>query len=137
MLTEDSRACGNAGVRCGQSIEIGSSGGTYACDAGGGAVSESEHERWEEYYREAAQRDFEHWVYKRCDEEDAAEREMRESQLDDDIDTHSLFEALRLWILDRWDLLRYYWYGRHRRRDMRKFKRLMKRAGKQVSREHS
>lgn len=33
-----------------------------------------EAERWEEYYREAMQRDFERAIYRRCDEEDSKER---------------------------------------------------------------
>lgn len=36
--------------------------------------TDAEIERWEAYYREAAQRDFERAIYRRCDEEDAKER---------------------------------------------------------------
>ena len=44
--------------------------------AGKGAegMSEQELEKWEQYWREAAQRDFERDIYRRCDEEDAARR---------------------------------------------------------------
>lgn len=35
-------------------------------------MSEREREKWERYYEEAVQRDFERAIYKRCDEEDSA-----------------------------------------------------------------
>lgn len=35
-------------------------------------MSDEERERWERYAEEAAQRDFEREIYKRCAEEDAA-----------------------------------------------------------------
>jgi hypothetical protein len=37
-------------------------------------MTNSEHKKWEAYYEEAARRDFERPIYKRCDEEDEKER---------------------------------------------------------------
>ncbi len=34
-------------------------------------MTEAEHEKWEGYWRESAQRDFERDIYKRCDIEDS------------------------------------------------------------------
>jgi len=33
-------------------------------------MSEAEHEKWEQYWREAAQRDLEREIYRNCDEEE-------------------------------------------------------------------
>lgn len=42
-------------------------------------MTQEEHDKWEEYYQEAARRDFERWIYKCQDEEDAkGSREQKE-----------------------------------------------------------
>lgn len=33
-------------------------------------MTSEEHAKWEEYYKEASDRDFERMIYKMCDEED-------------------------------------------------------------------
>lgn len=48
----------------------------YNC---GAKMTQEEHDKWEEYYQEAARRDFERWIYKCQDEEDAkGSREQKE-----------------------------------------------------------
>ena len=33
-------------------------------------MSDEEHEKWNQWYREAIERDLERWIYKECDRED-------------------------------------------------------------------
>ena len=42
-------------------------------------MTQDEHDKWEQWAQEAAQRDFEREIYRRCDAEDA-EREAKENK---------------------------------------------------------